>query len=174
MYKQQLLENITMLLNDLDIKFVISHGNLIEYVRGEYIFHDDDLDIRFDINDFRKWENYCKNNSHNNIKYNLYFDSRFYSTKQQLVNGIQANLIKFINNNKIQEYPKISIHLDLVVNTIYTGPWCKYNINFNNLREIEYLGIETFAPSLYDTNNVLKKKYGPSYKIPNIKSIIEK
>lgn len=174
LYKKQLLENITTLLEDLNIKFVISHGNLIEYVRGKYIFQDDDLDIRFDTNDFEKWKNYCKNNSHNNIKYNLNFNHNFYSAEKQLVYGTQANLIKFVNKNKIQEYPKMDIHLDLVANNVNYGPWCKYNINFNNLRKIRYLDIETFAPSLIDTNKVLIKEYGPLYIIPNKKIRIEK
>ena len=54
LYKQQLLKNITLLLESLNIKFVISHGNLIEYERKKYIFHDDDLDIRFDVRDQHK------------------------------------------------------------------------------------------------------------------------
>ena len=58
-YKKQLLQNITNLLNDLQIRFVISHGNLIEFERNCPIYHDDDLDIRFCIDDAAKWNQYC-------------------------------------------------------------------------------------------------------------------
>jgi hypothetical protein len=167
-YKQQLLKNITKLLNDLDIKFVISHGNLIEHTRGKYIFGDDDLDIRFDIKDFKKWEDYCNTNLHNNIKYNLDFDNRFYDKKKQIYNGIQAKLIKFDNHQKLKVFPHFDIHLDLVNNNTETDFWPNYDIDFNNLREIEYLTIKTFAPNLDDTNRILRHQYGPGYMKPNI------
>ena len=35
--KQQLLYNLNSLLNDLNVKYVISHGNLIEYKRKNNI-----------------------------------------------------------------------------------------------------------------------------------------
>ena len=40
----------------LNIKFVIDGGNLLEYTRGKMIQRDNDIDIRFDINDFQKWK----------------------------------------------------------------------------------------------------------------------
>ena len=72
-YKKQLLQNITRLLNDLNIRFVISHGNLIEYKRGAPIYHDDDLDIRFNRDDIEKWSQFCKEK--NSIKLLLHPDN---------------------------------------------------------------------------------------------------
>lgn len=70
-HKRVLLKNITNVLHKLDIKYVIAHGNLLEYVRGSPIVQDDDLDIRFDVKDIKKWEKYVsslKNNKDPNNK----------------------------------------------------------------------------------------------------------
>ena len=83
-YKKQLLYNISNLLTTLNIKFVISHGNLLEYTRDKLIYHDDDLDIRLNISDKEKWSDYCKNNSRESQKYNLIFDHRFKNIGKQL------------------------------------------------------------------------------------------
>ena len=78
--RQQILNNIDKLLNKLNIKYVISHGNLIEYTRGKKIYHDDDIDIRMDINDLDKWISYCKNlNSLYDYDYNLKYDNRIFN-----------------------------------------------------------------------------------------------
>ena len=174
-YKKQLLKNITNLLNDLDIGFVISHGNLIEYERGKPIYHDDDVDIRYNIKDIKKWEKYCSNEKNiNNEKYNLVFDKRFTKIKKQLFNGIQVRLINFINKFKVKEYI-IDIHLDLVPN--FAGKnkiskmWPSYDINFNRLRKIKYLDVDTYCPSIKDTKRVLKKQYGSDYLIPKKKYV---
>jgi len=169
-YKKQLLSNITRLLNDLQIKFVIAHGNLIEYERGKPIVHDDDIDIRINKNDFYKWKVFCKNNSLHVDNYNLKFDDRLKNINKQEFDGIQCQLIKFINNNNIEEYKNIDIHCDLVMNNVFNKFWPDYNINFNNLRSISYLDVKTFAPSVDDTYNVLSSQYGKHYLIPNEKS----
>jgi hypothetical protein len=167
-YKRQLLKNITQLLNDLEIQFVISHGNLIEYERDKKIYHDDDLDIRFFVDDIDKWSTYCTNiNNINNSMYNLEFDNRFTNINQQKINGIQANLIQFDNIKNIKTFPDMDIHCDLVANNINDFPWIFYDIDYNNLREITYLDINTYAPSKEDTIRILKKEYGNSYMTPN-------
>lgn len=94
LYKKQLIQNITNLLNDLNIRFVICWGNLIEYERKIPIFQDDDLDITFNVEDLPKWENFCKNNDKKITKYNLIFDDRFKDIEAQKNNGIQFWLIK--------------------------------------------------------------------------------
>ena len=58
-YKQELLKQLTKLLDDLGIEFVISHGNLIEYERQSPIYHDDDLDLRFNVEQFDRWMEWC-------------------------------------------------------------------------------------------------------------------
>jgi len=165
-YKKQLLGNITKLLNDLDIRFVISHGNLIEYERNKKIYHDDDLDIRFDGRDLLKWENFCSS-KHDLNKYNLDFDKRIDNINRQKQNGIQARLIKFKNDFDYQEYPEMDIHLYLVLNKVTSNVWIDYNINFDNLRKIKLMGVETYAPSVDDTKKILTKEYGKNYLIPD-------
>jgi hypothetical protein len=167
-YKRQLLQNITNLMNDLEISFVISHGNLIEYERGTAIYHDDDLDIRFCVNDIDKWKNYCTDSSNiDNSKYNLFFDKRFSNINQQRINGIQATLIEFKNYNNINIYDKIEIHVDLVSNDIISSVWVEYDIDYKNLRRIKYLNVDTYAPSKDDTIKILTSEYGNNFMIPN-------
>lgn len=169
-YRHQLLSNVAKLLDDLDIKYVISHGNLLEYVRGEPIYHDDDIDLRFDINDFWKWERYCKNlNNRLDDKYNLKYDKRIFNPKRQLYDGIQIRLIKFMNTDNIKEF-NMDIHCDLVASKVPHRTWMNYHIDYSNLRKIKYLGTNTYAPSLYDSDYVLKTNYGKNYIKPNYKT----
>lgn len=169
-YKKQLLQNITNLLNDLRIRFVISHGNLIEYKRGAPIYHDDDIDIRFNKDDYHIWYKFCKENNSNNIeieKYNLVFDWRFPFTKTQMLCGIKCNLIQFKNTTNIEVFPNIKINCDLVCSKLSKSKiWADYNINYNNLQKIEYLEVNTYAPNDSDTQKVLSKEYGKKYLIP--------
>lgn len=168
-YKKQLLKNITRLLNDLQIKFVISHGNLLEFERRETIYQDDDLDIRFDCNDWNRWDSYClKPKNKNNPKYNLIFDNRFTNIKQQQLNGIQCRLIHFNNPHHIKCFT-MDIHCDLVNHKINSKTWIYYDINFSQLRPITYLGINTWAPNKKDSIRMLKKDYGTNYLIPDKK-----
>ena len=82
----------------------------MEFERGETIYQDDDLDIRFDINDLDKWHIYCQNpKNKTNPKYNLVFDNRFTNIKQQQINGIQCRLIHFNNTNNIKQF-NMDIH----------------------------------------------------------------
>lgn len=169
-YKKQLIYNITQLFNELQIKFVIGHGNLIEYERQEPIYHDDDIDIRFDINDIQKWKTYCSNpNNNTNIKYNLQFN---YLQIFKLQDWTRVKLINFIGNIKPIN---MNINID-IVSSNYKGFWKKnfidkfwvdYNINYNNLRKIKYLEVDTYAPSIEDTIMILTKEYGPNYIKPN-------
>jgi len=168
-YKKQLLFNITNLLNDLHIRFVISHGNLIEYERKSPIHRDDDLDIRMNVQDLSKWENFCNKNNRELTKYNLVFDSRFNKIKSQKINGIQCWLIKFNNKRNIKKF-NMDIHCDLVSSVVKTDFWMNYNIDYSNLRLISYLDVNTYAPNINHTKYILTKQYGKNYLIPNHKS----
>ena len=172
-YKRQLLSKVSKVLNDNNISFTIAHGNLIEFERGENIYHDDDIDIRFDINDIKKWEKYCNLLINNKDKENnLNLDDRCKDISSQLYNGIQIKLIKFENNLYIKEFPLLDLHLDLVPSSVGINKeediWPDYDINYKNLRKITYLGIDTFAPCYDDTHRVLSKQYGKNYIIPEI------
>lgn len=172
-YKKQLLENITKLLDDNKIKFVICYGNLIEYERQRPIYRDDDLDIIFNIADMPKWEKFCKQNSNELQKYNLVFDGRFKDLKKQKFNGIQCRLQKFNNPKKIKEF-KMDIHCDLICNKVGSIYWKNLDIDFNNLRKIKLYGVKTYAPSKLDTTRILISEYGQDYLIPNTKNPFSK
>lgn len=173
LYKRQLLYNITNLLNKLNIQFVISHGNLIEYERKKPIYHDDDLDIRMNVKDLEKWSKFCNENDMILPEYNLKFDDRFKKIDSQIYNGIQCRLINFYNRYKIPVY-KMDIHCDLVANVVTKKFWMDYNIDYNNLRKIIYLGVNTYSPNKNDTTKMLVAQYGKNYIIPNKPFIIQK
>jgi len=162
-YKKELIRNITKLLNDLNIKFFIADGILLEYHRGPPIYQDDDVDVRLDSNDFHKWIQFCKNNEKKLVKYNLIFDNRFKNIKAQKINGIQCSLINFNGNSK---YKNMDIHLDLVSSNINSSVWKSFDGNFNNLRQVHIYDIKTFVPSYEDTINNLIKVYGNNYHKP--------
>lgn len=162
-YKKILLKNTAKLLDDLNIKYVISHGNLIEYERGKPIYHDDDIDIRYDINDIYKWIIFCKNNNRIVRKYNLKFDHKFKDIRRQIPRGIHISLHKY---NDIKVIGKFNIHVDLVPNIAEDKFWLDYDIDYNNLRNITFLDVKTYSPSKEDTHKVLSKQYGENYLIP--------
>jgi hypothetical protein len=168
-YKKQLLQSITSLLDDVGIKYVISHGNLIEYVRGKPIYHDDDIDIRYDERDFAKWIEFTKTKkSPMLLQYNLRFDSRFNSEREQKMTGLHCNLINFKNTTDIVVYPRVFVNCDLVCSKLTTTKcWMNYDINFDDLRKIKYYDIDTYCPNEADTNRVLSTQYGENYLIPN-------
>ena len=179
-YKRQLVQNCTRLFNDANVKFVLAHGNLIEYERGTPIHHDDDVDIRWDISDCDKWEAFCQANNRE-TKYNLKFDWRFKNINQQKINGISCKLINFNNINNIQiPHSEMDLHCDVVPSETlserkYKRPggldkfWTDFDIDFHNLRKIKYLGIDTFVPDINDTQRLLIRQYGENYLTPRRK-----
>ena len=165
-YKQQIVRAIYNLLTDLNIRFVISYGNLIEYERQMPIYHDDDVDVRFSVEDWDKWVEYCQVPSNiNNPKYNLVFDDRFGNMDAQKYNGIQARLIEFENPNNIQTF-NTDVHLDLVASVVELKFWPDFDIDFNKINRVTYIGSPTFVPNDDDTQRVLTQQYGPNYLIP--------
>lgn len=172
-YKKQLLSGISKLLFDLDIKFTIAHGNLIEYSRGKLIQHDDDIDIRFDIGDFEKWRKFSESCLSRYLqKYNLYFDERFHDAKAQIHNGIQCRLIRFKNEKNMKTF-KMDIHCDLVCNIVSHELWNIYDIDFSKVQKVFYLGVETYVPIDNDLQYILKKQFGENYLIPNKQDAID-
>lgn len=61
----------------------------------------------------------------------------------------------------------MNIHCDLVANIVSSTFWMNYNIDYNNLRKIVYLGVNTYAPNKNDTIKVLQDQYGKDYLIPD-------
>lgn len=175
-YKRQLMVNINKLLRRLNIKYVIDGGNLLEYTRGKMIQRDNDIDIRFDINDFHKWEKFCNENKKEDVEleYNLKFCWRFNNIDGQLYNGINIQLLQLDNVRNINVYD-VGVHLDLVVSKV-TQPnsiWPDHDIDWDHLREVGYLGVNTYAPSIEDTKRKLVQYYGDNYMIQNHKSVVD-
>jgi len=166
--KTQLLEGISRLLDSLGIGYVISDGNLLEYTRNSFIHHDDDIDIRMDIRGLSKWREYCSNPSNRvNHKYNLRFDDRFTDMQQQEYNGIQCRLIEFSDKHGIAQ-PDIDVHMDLVFNTVGMNDfWKDYDLDYDKVRRIRYLGVATCAPSEEDSIRLLSQGYGDDFLTPN-------
>ena len=170
-YKKQLLLNMSNLLEDNKIKYVISHGNLIEYERGSPIYHDDDIDLRINIKDIHKWEKFCNDNESAD-KYNLKFDERFKNMKSFKKRGIQCCLLNF------EDFEfEMDIHCDLVPSITNAEPyirddgrfdkfWTDYDIDYSNLRKIKLMGVDTFAPNIEDSKRLLLRQYGENYLIP--------
>ena len=170
-YKKQLLTNLNKLLSDIEIKYVISHGNLIEYERGSPIYHDDDIDLRINIKDIHKWEKFCNDNE-SAEKYNLKFDGRFKNMKSFKKSGIQCRLLNF------EDFEfEMDIHCDLVPSITNAEPamrmrgvidkfWTDYDIDYSNIRKIKFMGVDTFAPNIEDSKRLLIRQYGDSYLIP--------
>lgn len=165
-YKHELFKNITQVLKKHNIKFVIGYGNLLEYVRGEPIIHDDDIDIRFDIEDFPKWENYCRSLKNKFDKENnLIYNDRFHNFRLQKHKGIVVKLYKF--DSKGVDYNK-SIWCDLIPSVVSFKFWNDYKIFHKPLIQIKYLESVAYIPDKKLTNDILTKTYGKNYLIPNV------
>lgn len=167
-YKKQLLQNVTNLLNDLNIKFVIGHGLLIEFIRGNPIYHDDDIDIRFDINDNNKVMNIIDILNNKNNIYNLCVNDISCPVKRtkniRIFYKFKFKLILFENKENIEEFLNLHIEVDLVSSN--GESFIEYNINFNNIRKVIIYDVETYVPSVEDTHKVLRLEYGGKYMTP--------
>ena len=214
-YKKQLVQNITNLFNDLKIRFVISHGNLIEYERGRPIYHDDDVDVRFCERDLHKWIKYIDGlGDMTDDKYNMRFrtpvlsvmpkdlskkefcDFRYgHPITTHVCDKIERLISRFafsadtyhwkqahLLNYKNHDVSWMDLQIDIVVSCVKSSDfitqlrtlkpikfWNDYNINFNNLRKITYIDVETYAPNKKDTKNVLTYRYGCNYMTPDYK-----
>lgn len=187
LYKHELLKRVSQVLDKYQVKYILSSGNLLEYVRGEKIFQDDDIDIRTDLKDFKNWMKYCytlrkRGNSYYDDTQGLIYDFRAKLPKKQLFNGIQATLninklttISPTNLKTLQTCPnkEIDVHMDIVpCRVTQLHFWKDECLGFSKpLRKVEYLGIPNIsAPTKQLSDILLKKRYGPNYLIPYLKS----
>tara|TARA_B110000438_G_C15595652_1_gene555768 strand:- start:60 stop:737 length:678 start_codon:yes stop_codon:yes gene_type:complete len=157
-YKKELFKNVTKLLDDLDIKYVISDGNLLEYYRGDIIVEDDDIDIRVNYKDWDKFE-----------KYNLTYDK--VDKKYNLTYDIVDKKWYHIRLNKFKEFQneKFDIHCDLVSSDLIGTSGCWLNVNYffdKELNNVKYMGVNTYTPQNGLINKFLKEYYGPNFNKP--------
>jgi hypothetical protein len=156
-HKRVLLKNITNVLHKLDIKYVIAHGNLLEYVRGSPIVQDDDLDIRFDVRDIKKWVKYVSSLKNNKDPNNKLF------IKKRLSNYY---VIRLNSLEKCSFLTVFSGFCDFVSNDLNDETFNLYDVFDKPLRKINYMDIETYVPDKDSTHKVLKDEYGENYIIP--------
>lgn len=169
-YKSEMLRNLAQLFSDIHVRYVISHGNLLEYERGQPIFQDDDLDIRVCKLDIEKWGAYCKEpTNQTNPKYNIRFDNRFHNMDRQKNNGIQCWLINFNFKDTTDALTKMNIHADIVFDSVPSKQWMDYDIDWEGIEEITYMDTITYVPKKEERNRLLKKNYGGRrYIIPHL------
>jgi hypothetical protein len=163
-YKQQLMSNLARFLRDSNIKYVISHGNLIEYERKRPIFHDDDIDIRMDNSDISNIDFSILKN------YNLKLIEGWvagFKTKSECNRHYYWHHINLLVFESDIPVVNMTIFADLVCNKTNISPWVPYDLDYTSLREITYMGTKTFAPSEKDTIRLLEKEYGKNWIIPN-------
>lgn len=165
-YKQELLRQLTKFLDNMNIEFVISHGNLIEYERQSPIYHDDDIDLRFNVKHLDRWIQWCKKQPSAEFEeYNLKFDHRFKDERAQRNGRLHVSLLHPPDVD-CDVCSTMDIFADLVASNVKDKFWMDYDIDFSNRRQVTFLGIKTWAPSKQDTNRVLTYEYGRRYIIP--------
>ena len=67
----------------------------------------------------------------------------------------------------MQVFPNMNIHCDLVTSRVTSDVWIDYDIDYDNLANVKYLGIDTYAPNKKDTRRILTEEYGCKYMIPD-------
>ena len=173
--RKTLLKRMLRVLKKYNIDYVISHGNLIEAVRGSPIIQDDDIDIRIASYSFDNWMKYCKSLGSDGIdrKNGLILDHRVHDREKQKYNGIQLFLLdpeKIVKNmnTKFKD-----IHVDVVVSNCGSSFWINYDSSFlTPPKEITYMGIKGVKiPADYNViSDLLRKDYGKDFIVPLKKS----
>ena len=156
-----MLKNISKLLNDINIKFVLSFKNLLEYYINKNIYDLDQLYIRFNIDDIKKLNNQLQDKLEQ--KYNL-------ELVDNNSNIFTIKLNKYKDDLGCKEYPNININLYLISHFIENNNYLNYDINFLNLESTKYLEINTYIPNSIQIVDILKKEFGYNF-IENYKLI---
>jgi len=163
--RRQLLRGVVSVLEENDIRYVISDGNLLEIARGKKIVQDDDIDIRIHTDDLEKWMRYCRISEVDKARNLDLRDDRRLSIEKQKENGIQIFLLNY--SEDLEEVKSVGAHVDVVPASAATSIWINYEDAFTQpLRRVTYLDTEVFVPSVEMTHEMLVRTYGKKYMIP--------
>lgn len=166
--KIKAIDSIHKIFEKHNIKYVIGHGNLIQYVRKKPIYHDDDVDIRICHDDVDKLYNYFDSlpklnniDTHRILKlsnggkydkdFDIYFDNRCNNKNNFLNNGIQAKFLDIKN--------PFNIFIDLVSSFTESKFWLNYDIDWLKIKKVKCYNIYFYVPSDEDTHKVLLTQY---------------
>lgn len=187
--KLAMLNRIDQLMHDAGVRYTIGYGGLLENVRGDTIYQDDDLDIIFATHDLAKWEAFCKQHDQKYIgdTYNLDVDARWSDCFSQRRNGLQLRLAHPQHEdgfgevgdaqdaqNALIQANKLDIHADIISDMVRAPPWILPDIDFSKLARttIDYKGegvdgsASVAVPSHADAEKFLEAMYGKSWKVP--------
>jgi len=158
--RRRLVAGVASALEEHGVRYVISHGNLLELTRGRRIVHDDDVDIRIHKEDMGKWMRYCVDSGEADAERGLSLkDPRRTSESKQKENGIQITLLD-------DQHEELGVHADVVASSV---PNIDYDLAFSSPpRRVTYLGVPAWAPGEEATDALLAREYGESYLIPDV------
>lgn len=160
--RRRLVRGVASALEDHGIRYVLGHGNLLEFTRGKAIVHDDDVDVRVDVRDFDRWMQYCAQTGSVDRARGLSLrDARRTDAAAQRVNGLQISLLD-------DPHPRFDVHVDVVPSVVSSPVWTDYSAAFTQpLRRALYLGVPVRVPSAEMAERLLRREYGPSFLVPD-------
>ena len=160
--RRRLIAGVTSALERHRVRYVLGHGNLLEFVRGEPIVHDDDVDIRIHRDDLDRWMGYCLEAGEKDEARALSLrDARRTDRGAQARNGMQLWLLD-------DPHPHFDVHVDVVSSTVPDPVWIDYHPAFETpLRRTTYLGVLVWVPSAEAARKLLIQEYGIDYLVPD-------
>jgi len=163
--RHQLLKGVVSALEDEEIRYVLTGGNLLEFTRGKKIVQDDDLDLRIHRADLNKWMRYCRVAQTDQVRNLDLTDGRRLSVDQQRFNGFQVGLLHY--DETLKEVEPVQVHADVVASVVGTDFWPDVDYLFSQpRRRVNYLGVEVMLPSVELTRKYLTRVYGKNYLVP--------
>eukprot|EP00746_Dinoflagellata_sp_MGD_P102997 gnl/MRDRNA2_/MRDRNA2_42400_c0_seq1.p1 gnl/MRDRNA2_/MRDRNA2_42400_c0~~gnl/MRDRNA2_/MRDRNA2_42400_c0_seq1.p1 ORF type:complete len:350 (-),score=31.94 gnl/MRDRNA2_/MRDRNA2_42400_c0_seq1:436-1485(-) len=178
MAKKKLLQGVVLILEEIGIPYVIMDGALLEYLRGQTIVHDDDLDIRYENEDCAKIANYSRKlnfsrGEYFHVQHGIVFDGRLASCDSeeggQLHNGVQARLDEHASLG-FEYDAKFQVHLDLVPAIVHEDSrhlWRNAPDVFFNPERAVFLGVKVWKPNPHEAQRYLRRKYRGNYMVPD-------
>ena len=154
-YKSIILSKLVKIFNNNNIRYFISDGNLLEYIRGKTNYQDDDIDIRIHKDDMNKLNGKLNTDDDLIIPENL----------------IDWNQIRLNSKNidELKNYDKyfMDIHVDIVDSSHDCKIFSNVEYIFEeDFKKDKYLGIDVNIPNEKFIDSYLSNLYGKKYKSP--------